>query len=926
MRTLPVSNEFVRFNNAFKADEETAKTSVTEVIEANKKEAKPNKTGQIVTSTLALAALVGSGIAIAKGRKAGKDEAINTLKDEMTKAIKELESKIEKMADSAEKESLKEELQKISDKADNNHNWSVGYLNSLDAKIKALGERTNFQPAQERGMANIDGLILAQHLDNEGKRIPLSNEMIKYLNEVSPNYIHGENVTKPVLKRDATIWSLTAETIPEKEGGLGEVPVQVAKNFESLKLKNVLVRSLPEISGKSSLVGEEGGKIFKYTYGDKELELTKFVEYKVPVYRNGVLKDEIVDAYYCVDPVSGSHRIMLGNSTYFKSEGLYSASEKSTETERYAFLSDAAYELAKILADRNVGGYSIKSNTIFNKLQAPDAAILNDWHAASFAGLMRMKAPLEASEKSLSQEAADKFSKMTLLLVDHNVDYQGRAGVKDGINYASDIINTLFGKYAYDVYTHANTGFVGMGGIEKVLTVEGGVNLANIGTSVATKVKPVSRTYAEEMAQQFDRSTQMQHIFAERLDAGTMVGASNGWDRVVNEVSAKNIKGFNNAINKEKPQIVKNELLKILDGLSDKDKNRVVEVMKTYDALLKGNYKVHSISDLPSMLVNLKDLNIAKVDELLEKLDKKGITKLRTFYEINYTDDIDTIMKARKHNKRLLIEHLQSMIAYDKARPEGTRPLFNITSLKNTDLSGIDIEKLDDTVVLNMGARFVGQKGIDIAVGTIKNIMRDWGKKYPGKPKPVIVIGGADAEGGKYRDMVKSLKKQLGKEGKQVVHMDGYVPNNILQAGSDYTWFPSHFEPDGSKWESLYKGTPVLCTRVGGHVDSVIDGVNGYLTKSTVPEIKASGKDYLKTMIDEFTEINDKAIKRYYDNGGKSYKQFVLDSIKGDQSWIQRDPETGLILRKSPIVGYIEDLGYDLKDFPEIEQIAEKVA
>ena len=112
----------------------------------------------------------------------------------------------------------------------------------------------------------------------------------------------------------------------------------------------------------------------------------------------------------------------------------------------------------------------------------------------------------------------------------------------------------------------------------------------------------------------------------------------------------------------------------------------------------------------------------------------------------------------------------------------------------------------------------------------------------------------------------------------------------------------------------MYKGTPVVATRVGGHVDSIIDGYNGYLTKRTVPEVKNSGYDYLGTMIYDFKEAIYRACDDFFNKD--KWKQMVRHSIDGDQSWLIKNKEGRIV--GGALLGHLEDLGYNLADFPNI--------
>ena len=75
--------------------------------------------------------------------------------------------------------------------------------------------------------------------------------------------------------------------------------------------------------------------------------------------------------------------------------------------------------------------------------------------------------------------------------------------------------------------------------------------------ALATKVKPVSPTYAQEIATDEERGKALTHIAQRRFVAGTMEGQSNGWDRSINELSASKIGGFNGMLNRDKLEIFK---------------------------------------------------------------------------------------------------------------------------------------------------------------------------------------------------------------------------------------------------------------------------------------------------------------------------------------------------------------------------------
>lgn len=885
------------------------------------------KTIAYVSSAVALASLgVSTAIAIKSGKK-GKnfeksgDEFLNVLSSKLEQGLKSVRDDVADLRAKSDfdmkldgrfkgyEDWIKVIENKIKETGEWHDNWlkdierianekgdfSVGWLKTLEERLNSVANRVGDLSGTERNLVKIDNFNLLQNLGPDGQRIGLPQKVIQEVREAASKMIHkGSEI--PKLDPKATTWSLTAESLPEKEGGLGEVPVQMAKNMtKELGINNYLLRPLNEIPGVSTLVAKDGK--YHYRYKTFDLDLAKIIEFDTYAFRNGRTEKQTVEVFYGVDP-KGFKRLMFKNKDFFLANGLYKDSQISSEKERYAFFPKAVYEFAKIKSDPKAAtSYNIFNEEIYNEIQAPDTLLLNDWHTSAMAGLMKLLAPVEAAMGELSKTTAEKFKKMNCLEIIHNADYQGQDWM-----HAGDIINTLFGKYAYDIYTNAETG-LNPDGLKKVLNIDGTINLANIAASLANKLKPVSRTYSQELAEQFERSKSLQHIYQVRLAEGTMEGHSNGWDRIVNEISADNLPVFNNNVNADKFKILR-ETIDNIPSLQVGQRESIQAVFKD----LKDEI-ITSINFEP-MLKALKELGIPKLDNVLAKLEADGITTLRQFKVATRIDDIDTIMEARKHNKRQFLDFIRSMADYNK----NSGKLFNLADEGVTDLSKVDMDDLDNQVVLNCGTRFVGQKGIDILVETIKQINKEWPQKYPGKPKPVWAIGGADGESGQWEALVKNFKKEMGKDGDTIPYWVGYTPNNVFHGGSDITLYPSHFEPDGSKWESLYRGTPVVATRVGGHVDSIIDGFNGFLTKRTVPEVVESGYDYLGTMAFDFKEAIYRSIDAFYDK--KVWKELVRHSIDGDQSWLIKDKDGKIV--GGALLGHLEDLGYNLDDFPTI--------
>lgn len=859
---------------------------------------KTAKTVSYVSAGVALASL-GFGIAIiSKGKKQQElKQLVKKSFNEVQEGFSEIEEKFQVLSTKIEENASVAE-HKINDLA----KWHDGMIDGVKTELEGKIGSTKYIPLAERNLAFIDGLQLLQNVANGGKKINLPKNVVEYLNNVAKKHIYNgiDHPKVKVLNKDSTVWSITAESFPEKEGGLGEVPVQISRNLNDVfDINNYLIRPLNEIPGKSKIVSEDGKLTYFYNL-DKttpyKMEIDKVASFETSAFRNGKYENQTVDVYYGIDPKFGSKKLLFKNADYFKGSGLYEDSQTATETERFAFFGKAVYDFMKLKADTNsMTSYEITNKAIFDEIKFPDAMIMNDWHTGALAGLIKLKAPVEGAFKELNSGVAEQFANINLINVVHNLDYQGSSW-----QHASEIINTLFDKYAYDIYENANTGF-GYKDLNKVLTIGNNVNLANMAACLSNKVKPVSPTYAKEVAEQNERSGALQHLMATRLSQGTMRGSSNGWDKIVNEVSTKNIGEYNNFINGDKLTIFSNEIKKI----SNISKSVKSEIDKLF---VKGV----DPSNINNIIESLKKLDVPEINSTLEDLSTKGITKLRSFKVYTDKDSIDDIMAARKQDKALLFNHLKSMIEYNKTHE---KKLFNIMELDNTDLSEIDPNNLDNIPFINMVARFVSQKGIDNFCESVIKLYKEWPSKYPGKPKPLILMGGADGEGGSIKKIAVDAKKLLGKDGNLLVYVDGFAPSNIYEAGSDLTVYSSNFEPDGSKWESLNRGTPAACTRVGGHVDSIIDGVNGYLTKRTIPEINASGQVRKDAVSDDLLETYHRFLNDFNDK--EKYKQMVRNTIDGDHSWLKFDSDGNIT--GGALIDHMKDLNFDLKAFSEIK-------
>ena len=212
--------------------------------------------------------------------------------------------------------------------------------------------------------------------------------------------------------------------------------------------------------------------------------------------------------------------------------------------------------------------------------------------------------------------------------------------------------------------------------------------------------------------------------------------------------------------------------------------------------------------------------NAAKIKEIN---DFFKITNFRFYDEKNLNEKL--------HNKRECIK-LLSRLATDEDYKQQVIPLVDL--YKFDDISSL-AEDADKIPVICMTSRMVEQKGYDMAINAILNII----DKYKNSPHsfPIFILGGA---GNKdlYSDLMtlKDTAKQIFRDfAKRIFVFRGYKDEFAysVQLAADFYMMPSYFEPCGlTQMEAMAKGTLPIATSTGGLVDTIRDGVDGFRTEA----------------------------------------------------------------------------------------------
>ena len=599
---------------------------------------------------------------------------------------------------------------------------------------------------------DFNGISLLTNNDAGNRNSKKYEAAIKTIQGAAPKYLQTLQEPKLISSEKPALWSVSSEFQPIKEGGLGSVPVEIQNNVSKLGIEMPTFIPMYQREGSATLK-EENGK-YTYTYKDKSFVLEKVATMKVDSFQGGKQKAENVDFF--VTDLGGKQLVFVKNDTYFDGT-IYQTTNKSEEPEKFAFFSKAVYEFAKAKMDeKSVKGLSVTDRQVYDSIPAPDAFVLNDWQASPIAALARYKAPMENAYGQLSDDAASKLSDINIITIGHNAMYQGSTSTSGDVHHkheaTSNILNTLFDKYASEIVENAKSGASETNPADKGLVnldntlifnaqdpYQNHTNLLNMGISLSNYFHPVSQNYAQELIspKHADLSGELQWALVQKANAGSLIGIINGND-------------FNNISLEAKKDAIKNQ------------------------------------------------------------------TSLE-YVMYNKSSDISEVMSARTENKKKFYN--EYMIPFTTKNDRK-----GLVSEGTTNLPQLSDEELKNTPIIASVGRLVDQKGSMNMSQAIEMLMKNWEKDFPGKNKPIFYIAGADGEGGKYIEDLKSLKSsRLSKEdSNRVVVANGFAPMQAITAASDFFLLPSKFEPCGlTQGESFALATPVVASAVGGIVDTV---------------------------------------------------------------------------------------------------------
>jgi len=176
------------------------------------------------------------------------------------------------------------------------------------------------------------------------------------------------------------------------------------------------------------------------------------------------------------------------------------------------------------------------------------------------------------------------------------------------------------------------------------------------------------------------------------------------------------------------------------------------------------------------------------------------------------------------------------------------------------DAFGLPVDA--DAVVLGHVGRLVEQKGVDLILKTIPELVH--------KPVQLVLLGTGQRE-------LENVAEKAGLAyPKKVGTRIGYDESlsHLLEAGSDVFLMPSRFEPCGlNQLYSLRYGTPPVVRHTGGLADSVVDARGGQGTGFVFDAISAKA---LSNAIERALALHRKPI---------DWSALVQNGMRQDFSW-----------------------------------------
>lgn len=692
----------------------------------------------------------------------------------------------------------------------------------------------------------------------------------------SANRIYGKTPWPQIDKING--WMVTAETEDFlTEGGLGKVatdlPMSFNKRYNYGAHKMTVITPLYHNDNNLRLDEKDGN--FTYIYGktgEKQIPLELVGKINVPILDSNppdesntrlidnevrIFKGHLKDTdYLFLDTTDKKAKNDKGLSIkevdmFQTSGGIYGNVGLLDATARMAYFSKSVYEAMKAAKEGRL-----------DKIQEPNVALLNDWHAGPVASLTKYMATAEADYGQISDETGKYFAELPSIYIVHNALHQGWSKHGDELNRMA-IFATLFQGFSTEILANAKTwdmqnvrmdyeymnrlkdnyGNKWMSDSDLRNTLEGKLgnaimtgdeyNAAMNGLSLADRVVPVSPHYAEELLESDRKANGLLPLLTERTKGPV------------------------------------NTLTPILNGFS---KSLIAPTQDHMDGLIKDTLR-------RTTLGNEKTIDLENV-------------KLQAFDEIN-----EKTLDIKKENKNEVIGILKKIIAREQqykrnGKYDGQRE-YKVENPENTYIP--ELANYDETPVVTYVGRIDKQKGIDsIFWGALYDFAKNKAGNIPNEKLPIFIIGGNLSPDGTYEKLVEmkdNFLKEFPEVGKRIVLVNGFVNTNMLCTASDMFLVPSVFEPCGlTQIEAMAKGALPIVTAAGGLVNSVKDGVDGFMSEVHYDDfVKGSGtlygnEDAAPGNSEAYAKKLNQAIDMFYNDKSK-FGEMQKNAMRNDFSW-----------------------------------------
>ena len=320
--------------------------------------------------------------------------------------------------------------------------------------------------------------------------------------------------------------------------------------------------------------------------------------------------------------------------------------------------------------------------------------------------------------------------------------------------------------------------------------------------------------------------------------------------------------------------------------------DRIITVSKNYmEEVSKGKEFGFDFRDVLKIRKDHRDFFgiVNGYEKNLISPNAKKIAEINQYFsDTDFRFYDEKSLNTKLHNKRECMK-LLSRLAEDEKYKESVIPLIDTYKFDAiNDLIG----EADKIPVICMTSRMVEQKGYDIAINAILQII----DRYRNSPDgfPVFILGGA---GNKdiFSDLMslKDTARQIDRKfAKRIFVFRGYKDEFAysVQLASDFYMMPSYFEPCGlTQMEAMAKGTLPIATSTGGLVDTIEDGVDGFRTEAFF----AGGErvygtnlmaQRLKNNMKAYEAVLEKAL-RYYYAAPDLLRQMQIKAMQDDFSW-----------------------------------------